>query len=663
MIYLTISLVASLVGISLFVRGTYKLWRLVVDGAPEPGRWNHPWQRLWKAFSVSLSASTFKGRPVVRVSHWLVMVGFVILFFTLITSYVQLFNPHFTLGTVFSIVATATATLTLLGIIALILIRIFTPKGRQSRFFGSTRWQAWFVEAVVAIVAACVIAAQLLPDTQWIPLIATIKIVTSMTWMAVTGLDIGMGISWHRFLAPINIATSRSPKPDKPLGALPLPLVNGLPTANLEEAFDQAEDPTIGLGSVNDMTWKTRLDALSCTECGRCQAMCPAWNTEKPLSPKLLMLSLRDNLVATSDDTPPWQEGADPKDVLGALMEAQGEGTTAGEPLVTNDVLWSCTMCGACVDQCPVDIEHVDHIADLRRYQVVMESEFPRELAKPFRAMETKGNPYNQAPRKRLEWAKDLDFEVPVVEEDVTGYDYLFWVGCAGAYDEKAKKTSAAVAELLDTAGVTFAVLGSAETCTGDPARRAGNEVLYQMLAEQAIETLQEVKAQKIVATCAHCLNTIGNEYPQLGGNFEVIHHTELLNHLVQEGLLTPVADTDLEVTYQDPCFLGRYNKVFEAPRELLGSLATVIDMPQSKELAMCCGAGGARAWMEEDLGTRISDARMAQGEATGASTMTTACPFCTQMLDGSGDLEVKEVSVLLLEGVHRGQAENRPHQ
>lgn len=661
MIYLVISILATVVGVTLFARGLWKMWKLVVSGAPEEGRWSHPWQRLWTTVRVTLTHSTFKGRPVVRVAHWLVMVGFVTLIFTLGVAYIQVVNPSFDgVPQWLDWFAFGMAALTFVAIVTLTLIRLATPKGRRSRFFGSSRWQAWFVEAVITTVAVCVMLGQFVPGTQWIP---TLKIVTSMLWMSVVGLDIGMGISWHRFLAPINIAAARSPKGTKPLGALPLPLVDGKPTNNLEEAFDTVEDPSIGLGSVEDMTWKTRLDALACTECGRCQDMCPAWNTDKPLSPKLLMLSLRDNAVFTSGDNPPWQENADPGDVLGALMEAQGEGTQIGGQMIPDDVLWSCTMCGACVDQCPVDIEHVDHIANLRRYQVVMESAFPRELAKPFRAMETKGNPYNQMPRKRLEWAKNLDFEVPVIEEDAGDYEYLFWVGCAGAYDDNAKKTSAAVAELLHTAGVSFGVLGSAETCSGDPARRAGNEVLFQMLANQAIETLNEVKAKKIVATCAHCFNTLANEYPDFGGHFEVIHHTELLNRLVKEGLLTPAPGTMGEITYQDPCFLGRYNRVFEAPRELLGSVGELVEMEQSGEVSMCCGAGGARAWMEEDLGTRISVARMDQAEATGASTLATACPFCTQMLDGSGDVEVKEVSVLLLDGVRQGQEGNRPHQ
>ena len=300
----------------------------------------------------------------------------------------------------------------------------------------------------------------------------------------------------------------------------------------------------------------------------------PAWNTQKPLSPSLLIMGLRDHMESASNVQIVEQEEGHQKLKDGEVLLDKGvpasphsfdlvsalslSGATGPEgvsavtaPLVpevvSEEVLWDCTNCGACVEQCPVDIEHIDHILDLRRHQVLMEGAFPRELGRAFRGMESKANPYNQAARKRMDWAKKLDFDIPVVGEDIedaSQVDYLFWVGCAGAYDDTAKKTSAAVAELLHTAGVSFAVLGSGESCTGDPARRAGNEALFQMLAAQAIDTLTEAKPQKIVVSCAHCFNTIAGEYPELGGHFDVVHHTQLLNRLVRDGLLTPVPPT-----------------------------------------------------------------------------------------------------------------------
>lgn len=700
---IALSLTATVVGVGIFTRAVLRIVKVTRSGAPEKGRWDQPWRRVWTAVRLSLSHETFKNRPVVKVAHWLVMVSFIVLVATLVSSYGQLFNPLFTLPIIgdsplWNGTVEVFATLGLISILTLFVVRTVTMvaakrsgRPRSSRFFGSTRWQAWFVEAVIALVCVAVLVNHALLHAYTagsglgvsraalanaITITVTVKIVVSMAWMSVVGMDIAMSVSWHRFLAPVNLAAGRYAGGKKSLGALALPLVDGVPTADLDRVIGDSEDDfVLGLGTTSDLTWKDRLDFMSCTECGRCQDLCPAWNTQKPLSPKLLTLALRDNVVAASGFTAPGQTHADTNDVLSALKAAgtspNGASSEAG-PLVPEmlsaDVLWDCTMCGACVEQCPVDIEHIDHIGNMRRFQVLMESAFPKELTRPFRAMETKANPYNQSPRKRLEWAKNLDFDVTVIGEDTPdalGLDYLFWVGCAGAYDEKAKKTTAAVAELLHTAGVSFGVLGSAEGCTGDPARRAGNEVLFQMLAGAAIETLQEVKAQRIVVTCAHCFNTVANEFPQLNGHFEVLHHTQLLNRLVREGALTPVPPSPEEaqkVTYHDPCFLGRHNKIFEAPRELLSAQPDVelVEMSQNRELAMCCGAGGARAWMEETRGTRISAARMEQALETGATTIATACPFCTQMLDSAApsdqQVEIKDVAVLMLEGVHRGQ-------
>ncbi len=452
---------------------------------------------------------------------------------------------------------------------------------------------------------------------------------------------------------------------------------------------DLDEDASLGVGQVEDFTWKGLLDFTSCTECGRCQSQCPAWNTEKPLSPKLLIMELREHAYAKA----PYLQAAE--EIRGEVAEAAQR--EAGRPLVgpiqvsngvagviDPDVLWSCTTCGACVQQCPVDIEHVDHILDMRRFQVMMASEFPAELNGLFKGLENKGNPWSMSPRGRMDWAKDLGFDVPVVGEDVedlSEVDYLFWVGCAGAYDDRAKKTSRAVAELLNTAGVRYAVLGNGETCTGDPARRAGNEFVFAQLAMENVETLTEAKATKIVTACAHCLNTLKNEYPQFGTSFEVVHHTQLLNQLVRDGRLTPVAPPEGSVagrtiTFHDPCYLGRHNEVYDPPRELLGALpgATVAEMPRNRERSFCCGAGGARMWMEEKIGTRINNNRTEEAlttlQAAGGhaenQAIATGCPFCRVMLsdgltakqaDGTAPAttEVIDVAQLLLESVKRG--------
>ena len=368
---------------------------------------------------------------------------------------------------------------------------------------------------------------------------------------------------------------------------------------------------------------------------------------------------------------------ADPE--LAAEVERALVGATEGEAwhptgggIIDPDVLWSCVTCGACVQQCPVDIEHVDHIIDMRRHQVLVESTFPAELNQLFKGLESKGNPWNLSPNMRMDWAQGLDFEVPVVGEDLESLesvDWLFWVGCAGAYEDRAKKTTRAVAELLDIAGISFGVLGKGETCTGDSARRAGNEFVFQGLAQQNVETFKEYQVKKVVSTCAHCFNTLKNEYREFGIELEVVHHTQLLNRLVREGRLTPVQDgagaAKRSITYHDPCYIGRHNQVYEPPRELLQVLpgAEFVEMERNSERSFCCGAGGARMWMEETIGERINLNRTTEAVGTGADQIAVGCPFCRVMLsDGltamqdSGDareeVEVLDVAQMLLASV-----------
>ena len=346
-------------------------------------------------------------------------------------------------------------------------------------------------------------------------------------------------------------------------------------------------------------------------------------------------------------------------------------GTAEQGGVIDPDVLWSCTTCGACVEQCPVDIEHIDHIVDMRRYQVMMESEFPSELSVLFKNLETKSNPWGQNAKDRLNWINEVDFDVPVYGVDADsfdGYEYLFWVGCAGAFEDRAKKTTKAVAELLSIAGVKYLVLGAEETCNGDSARRSGNEFLFQQLAQVAVETLNgvfegvETVDRKIVVTCPHCFNTIGREYQQLGANFTVLHHTQLLNRLVRDKKLVPVAPVNSDVTYHDPCYLGRHNKVYEAPRELIGaSGVTLKEMPRHAETGLCCGAGGARMWMEEHIGKRVNHERVDEALMTvsDGAKIATGCPFCRVMMtdgltdrqdEGRGEgVEVLDVAQLLL--------------
>lgn len=718
---IVLALAISVVGIAVFGRAIAAIVGVVKLGRPVAGlRAKDPAERWKHLLAESLGHTRMLQWTKIGIAHWFVFVGFGALFFTLLTAYGQLFDPTFALPlighwVVYEWASEIIAWVMVVSILFLMIIRFAQrDKGRQSRFFGSRTWQAVYVELTILAIGLCIIALRGLefrllgadtspvhfPLTFWlmpaglatgtletaIVVIAALKIIISMAWMITIGLNTTMGVAWHRFTAWPNIWFKRESSGKPALGALQPIMIDGKPL-DFEQIEDLDEDAPLGVSKIEDFTWKGLLDFTSCTECGRCQSQCPAWHTEKPLSPKLFIMDLREHAYAKA----PYLQAAEaaretlPDDLrneaarplVGPIQVSDG---LAG--IIDPDVLWSCTSCGACVQQCPVDIEHVDHIMDLRRYQVMMAEEFPAELNGLFKGLESKGNPWNQSPRKRMDWAKDLDFDVPVVGEDVedlTSVEYLFWVGCAGAYEDRAIKTTRAVAELLHRAGVSYAVLGNGETCTGDPARRAGNEFVFQQLAMENAATLTEAGASKVVTTCAHCLNTLKNEYPQVGVELEVVHHSQLLNRLVRDGRLTPVAPPSGSVagrtiTYHDPCYLGRHNEIYEAPRELLAALpgSTVAEMPRNRQRSFCCGAGGARMWMEETLGTRINNNRteealttLATSGAPDGGAIATGCPFCRVMLsdglaakqaDGSAPqaVEILDVAQLLLESVKR---------
>jgi Fe-S oxidoreductase len=398
------------------------------------------------------------------------------------------------------------------------------------------------------------------------------------------------------------------------------------------------EDMRLGSGTVADMTWKQVVDTYSCTECGRCQDACPAWATGKVLSPKLVIMGLRDQLFAE-----------------GPAVLADGEAELS--PLVPNAVsdeaVWDCVTCGACVRECPVSIEHIDHIVDLRRHLVMNEARFPSEAEPMLRDVERSSNPWGKPQSDRAAWVEGLG--VRVLEPGDPAPDVLYWVGCAASFDERARTSAESTAKLLAAAGIDFAILGPREACTGDPARRMGNEYVFQSFAEQNVETLNEAGAKKIVTSCPHCFNTLANEYPDFGGSYEVVHHSELLAELVREGRISPNTG-DGRITYHDSCYLARHNDVLAEPRELVAAVGQPVEMARTGKRTFCCGAGGAHMWMEE-RGRPINEERVREAAETGAETLAVACPYCTIMLDDgvrtSGrDLRVADVATLLAESV-----------
>ena len=447
----------------------------------------------------------------------------------------------------------------------------------------------------------------------------------------------------HMFTSPLNMYLRDH---DRPKGAMkPLP--------NLAET----ELETFGASVVEDFTWKQLLDTDACTMCGRCTSVCPAHATGKPLDPREIVLKVGEVMTATGDPAVPPPIGIDPEITISAnsLFER-----------ITAEELWACTSCKACDEICPVNIEILDKILDMRRHLTLMESEFPSELGTAFRGMENQGNPWALSQGDRGDWAKDLDGVEVVDPGEALTAEYLYWVGCAGSFDDKNKRVTQAVAKLLRRAGISVAILGPSEMCTGDPARRSGNEYLFQMLAMPNIEMLNGMGVRKIITQCPHCFNTLLNEYPQLGGHYEVIHHTQLLEQLIADGRLD-VTQATLEerITYHDSCYLGRHNDVYLAPRKVVGSIKgiEVVEMPRNGTKGMCCGAGGARMWMEESVGVRVNEERAREALSTGASRIATACPFCYIMLDdgtkaagADESVKVADIAIHLLDAIEAGE-------
>jgi Fe-S oxidoreductase len=591
--------------------------------------------------------------------HAFIFWGFLVLTPTILIALIGVVDKHSTLPWLghqgwFAFLADLFAVLVLVGVVAALWIR---KVQRPERFKGSHLREADLILALIATIAttlllwhACRIALGL---NEWPASSAPVSDLLShlfardgltrvlervFVWLHVTTILVFLAYlprskHLHIATAAFNVWYGRT----GPGGRLE-PL-------RFDDPDVPEEEIRFGAGTAADLTWKQMLDTFSCTECGRCQDACPAFATGKVLSPKLLIMGLRDQVFADG----------------GALVRARAvDGGGAPElanlvpGAVPEESVWDCVTCGACVEACPVSIEHVDHIVDLRRHLVMVDSSFPSEAEPMLRDVERSSNPWGKAQSERADWAASLG--VRVLEPGDPAPEYLYWVGCATSFDERARKTGESIAKLLGKAKVDFAILGPREACTGDPARRMGNEYVFQAYAEQNVETLNEAGVTKIITGCPHCFNTLGNEYPDFGGHYEVIHHSELLARLVAEGRLTPHRDEGLRITYHDSCYLARHNDVLAPPRDLVAAVGESVEMERSGKQTFCCGAGGAHMWMEERA-QAINENRVREAAGTGAQTLAVACPFCTVMLDdgvqSAGEqLRVVDVATLLAESL-----------
>jgi Fe-S oxidoreductase len=668
---MTVLLLVTLVAFSRRVKDLVGYLRL---GAPDD-RLPKDWKRKIKdQIVVVFGQRKLLQWTVPGVMHFFIFWGFVILFTTIVEGFGAIYQEGFHIPLIgrwgplgalqdFFIFAV------LAGIAAALYIRRVQ---RPGRFRGSHEKDAEYIlYAITAIMLTILftrggeIATGHFPyDTRWTPLsnLAAQAYAPFSATVQQAGRDIFLW--WHSLIIlaflvyityskHLHIVTSGFNvlfTSERPKGALkPMHL-------NIEE---MSEDDTFGARVVTDLTWKQMLDGMTCTECGRCQSQCPAWNTGKPLSPKLLIMDLRDQLFEVGPTLlMAKQEGEE------AYAKALEQLAPLNPDVVEDEVVWDCTTCGACVQACPVNIEHIDSIIDMRRNLVMTESRFPREMQGALQNMETTGNPWGAAPQTRTEWekgsSKQQPLKIPHVSENPDA-EVLLWVGCAGAFDDRNKKVMYDLARLLQIAGVDFATLKDEEACTGDPARRMGAEYIYQMLAEQNIETLKNYKVKTILTACPHCFNTLFNEYPQFGGMFDVVHHTEYLAKLVKDGRLAPQSNVAETVTYHDPCYNARHNDVWQGARDVIESMpgTEYQEMHRCGHGTFCCGAGGGRMWMEERMGKKMNMERTDEALATASDTLAVGCPFCNIMLsDGvterkkDDQMKVRDVAQLLLESI-----------
>ncbi|MGH2750529.1 MAG: (Fe-S)-binding protein [Actinomycetota bacterium] len=663
-----------LVTLGLFARRSRDLVGFLRLGRPDDRKPDDLGRKLKDQLVVVFGQRKLLQWTVPGLMHFFIFWGFVVLFTTIVEAFGAVYQDGFHLPLIgrwgllgaiqdFFIVAV------LAGILCAFFIRRIQQPGR---FKGSHMKEAeyilWAIGSIMLTIllsrSAQIALGHFPYDTVWTPVSngvaqlfedlsrATVDAIDTVFvwWHSLIILGFLVYLTYSKHLHIITSGFNVLFTSERPKGALePMHI----------DIEAMSEDDTFGARVVTDLSWKQMLDGMTCTECGRCQSQCPAWSTGKPLSPKLIIMDLRDQLFEHGPRLLDAKRASEEE-----LKSAVGTLPPLNPQVIEDEVIWDCTTCGACVQACPVNIEHIDVIVDMRRNLVMGESRFPREMQGALQNLETTGNPWGQPPQAREEWMRGTSKQQPLVIPHISDNpeaDVLLWVGCAGAFDDRNKRVMYDLGKLLQMANVNFAVLGGEESCTGDPARRMGAEYIYQMLAEQNIEVLKGYEVKKILTACPHCFNTLFNEYPQFGGRFEVLHHTEYLNQLLKEGRLKPNREMAATITYHDPCYNARHNDVWKGAREVIESIpmASYREMHRHGHGTFCCGAGGGRMWMEERMGKKMNMERTDEALASASDTLAVGCPYCNIMLtDGvderhaSEDMVVRDVAQILLESI-----------